>query len=136
MSDLEQKEPGEYCNARKTDGSGYCQHEAGWGTDHSGVGRCKFHGGSTPDQEQGIINDLKDAADDGAIALRLRLKQAREKAEAGEFDDIDWGEIDRHARTVWDRTPDVPNATSKHELENTGDEPLSDVTIDFNNVDT
>ena len=24
------------------------QHEAGWGTDHPGIGSCKFHGGSTP----------------------------------------------------------------------------------------
>ena len=102
MSDLEQKEPGEYCNARKTDGSGYCKHEAGWGTDHSGVGRCKFHGGSTPDQEQGIINDLKDAADDGAVAVKLQLKRMRQKSEAGE--DIDIGDLNRLAKLVFDRT--------------------------------
>ena len=102
MSDLEQKEPGEYCNARKTDGSGYCQHEAGWGTDHSGVGRCKFHGGSTPDQEQGIINDLKDAADDGAVAVKLQLKRMRQKSEAGE--EIDIADLNRLAKLVFDRT--------------------------------
>ena len=102
MSDLEQKEPGEYCNARKTDGSGYCKHEAGWGTDHSGVGRCKFHGGSTPDQEQGIINDLKDAADDGAVAVKLQLKRMRQKSEAGE--EIDIADLNRLAKLVFDRT--------------------------------
>lgn len=26
-----------------------CKHEAGYGTTHKGVGRCKYHGGSTPD---------------------------------------------------------------------------------------
>ena len=130
------KEPDDYCNARKTDGSGYCQQPAGMGTDHLGYGRCKFHGGDSPSGDKAVLNELKDAAKDSAIALRLRLKQAREKAEAGEFDDIDWAEIDRHARTVFDRTPDVPNKTEKREVENTGDEPLSDVTINFDDVDT
>lgn len=36
------------CGARKTDGSGVCSKPPGWGTDHAGVGRCKFHGGSSP----------------------------------------------------------------------------------------
>src|SRR5215471_18422174 len=26
----------------------YCQHRAGWGTNHPGVGRCKLHGGNLP----------------------------------------------------------------------------------------
>ncbi len=29
-------------------GPGLCQHDAGFGTDHPGVGRCKYHGGNTP----------------------------------------------------------------------------------------
>ncbi len=29
-------------------GGGKCTRPAGWGTDHVGVGRCKLHGGSTP----------------------------------------------------------------------------------------
>lgn len=35
------------CGA-KTRSGGPCRHEAGWGTDHPGAGRCKLHGGSTP----------------------------------------------------------------------------------------
>lgn len=35
------------CNARKTDGSGLCRHEAGWRTDHLGTGNCVLHGGGT-----------------------------------------------------------------------------------------
>jgi hypothetical protein len=35
------------CNSRKTDGSGRCRHEAGWGTDHVGEGQCRKHGGNT-----------------------------------------------------------------------------------------
>ena len=114
MSDLDPKEPDDYCNARKTDGSGYCKHEAGWGTDHTGHGRCKFHGGSTQSQETNIINKLEAAADDAAIAYKLRLKHIRQKVEAGEMEDIDWGEVDRMSRTAFDRTGH--GKTEKHEL--------------------
>ena len=112
--DLPPKEPGDKCNARKTDGSGYCQHAAGWGTDHTGVGRCKFHGGSTPDQEKGIINELEDAAEHSAVALRLQLKHLRESLEAGE--DVDPSELNQLAKTVLDRTPSAPNKTETQEV--------------------
>ncbi|GHE33317.1 hypothetical protein GCM10017673_40320 [Streptosporangium violaceochromogenes] len=37
------------CGGRKRDDSGdTCTQPAGWGTDHPGIGRCKLHGGSTP----------------------------------------------------------------------------------------
>ncbi|MEU8199505.1 hypothetical protein AB0C10_37550 [Microbispora amethystogenes] len=37
------------CHGRKRDeGGGYCHRPAGWGTDHPGTGRCKLHGGATP----------------------------------------------------------------------------------------
>lgn len=35
------------CNARITRGEGYCKNQAGYGTNHLGSGRCKFHGGSS-----------------------------------------------------------------------------------------
>lgn len=35
------------CGA-KTRSGGPCRHEAGWGTQHVGVGRCKLHGGAEP----------------------------------------------------------------------------------------
>jgi hypothetical protein len=42
-----QPSPNGYCGA-KTRGSGKpCKHEAGWGTDHFGEGRCKLHGGAS-----------------------------------------------------------------------------------------
>ena len=34
------------CGAKNRSG-GTCQLSAGWGTDHNGVGRCKFHGGKS-----------------------------------------------------------------------------------------
>ena len=35
------------CGARTRKGTP-CRRPAGWGTDHPGVGRCKYHGGATP----------------------------------------------------------------------------------------
>lgn len=40
--DLEKLEPGPH------GGEGYCGQRAGWGTDHQGVGRCKYHNGRPP----------------------------------------------------------------------------------------
>lgn len=42
-----QDEELKYCAAKKRDG-GTCRQRAGYGTAHSGIGRCKYHGGSTP----------------------------------------------------------------------------------------
>jgi hypothetical protein len=43
--------PVKNCGAKKTQG-GICQQPAGLGTDHLGHGRCKFHGGATPNGEK------------------------------------------------------------------------------------
>lgn len=43
------------CGA-KTSSGGSCQQQAGWGTDHIGVGRCKLHGGASPQaQLSGVV---------------------------------------------------------------------------------
>ena len=128
MSDddeLPPKEAGEYCNARKTDGSGYCKHEAGWGTDHPGVGRCKFHGGSTPDQEKNIIEELEDAAGDATTALRLRIKHVRQNVE-DEDADVDWRELNKLAQTILDRAPSAPNKTEDRNVDGDVTHDLSD----------
>lgn len=40
---------GDVCGAQKRDETeDTCQLPAGWGTDHVGQGRCKFHGGASP----------------------------------------------------------------------------------------
>lgn len=41
-----------HCGANKRQGEGTCTRPAGWGTDHAGFGRCKLHGGSTPNQSR------------------------------------------------------------------------------------
>lgn len=120
--DLPPKEPDEHCNARKTDGSGYCQQPAGWGADHD-VGRCKFHGGSTPDQERGLIKQLEDAGKDATAALRLRIKHLRQDVEDPDAE-VDWQELDRVARTILDRAPNAPNKTETHEHTGEGGGPV------------
>lgn len=55
-------EPDTHCNATLTRKKKLCEKEAGWGTWHPGVGRCKLHGGANPDYT--------------AEVERLRAKQA------------------------------------------------------------
>jgi len=43
----------ERCGA-KTRTGGVCRLKAGKGTDHVGLGRCKYHGGSTPTQRKAV----------------------------------------------------------------------------------
>lgn len=42
------------CMAKKKSG-GHCSFVAGWGTDHPGFGRCRIHGGSTPNHQKAAI---------------------------------------------------------------------------------
>jgi hypothetical protein len=46
---------GKHCNARARQTDGYCGRAAGAGTDHVGTGRCKHHGGCTPNQQKHLI---------------------------------------------------------------------------------
>lgn len=45
-TDLPQRVATDVCNA-VTKAGGYCKLKAGYGTDHVGTGRCKFHGGAS-----------------------------------------------------------------------------------------
>lgn len=44
------------CGANKKDGT-KCRAFAGQGTEHKGIGRCRFHGGSTPNHNTHAINE-------------------------------------------------------------------------------
>lgn len=62
------------CNAQKTDGSGdKCSRAAGYGTDHLGWGRCKFHGGATP---AGKIYAAKVEAADRILGFPIEIEPA------------------------------------------------------------
>lgn len=40
------------CGAKRRGTNETCKKPAGWGTDHNGRGRCKYHGGATPSGPQ------------------------------------------------------------------------------------
>jgi hypothetical protein len=42
-------------SGRSSSGPGICQNYAGYGTDHKGFGRCKFHGGATPNHTTSAV---------------------------------------------------------------------------------
>lgn len=131
--EMPMRDPDEYCNARKTDGDGYCKHEAGWGTDHPGRGRCKFHGGSTPNQEKGIIAELEEAAEDASMALRLQIKHVLEDAKDPDTE-VDTQDLVRLAREILDRTPTAPNRAEDVNQTVEGDA-FEAVTVSFADTD-
>lgn len=50
----EQRDQVPLCNARKKNGDS-CRAFAGQGTNHPGTGRCKFHGGATPNHDKRAV---------------------------------------------------------------------------------
>lgn len=50
------------CGAKRRQGGAPCGKPAGWGTDHVGFGRCKMHGGSTPNHLKSVANARAEAA--------------------------------------------------------------------------
>lgn len=81
-------EPTDTCNARARGGpnSGYCQKPAGYGTDHPGYGRCKFHGGATREgsmryarmiRNKEIADLIEEQEDDVALDTVPEIKMLR-----------------------------------------------------------
>lgn len=64
------------CEA-KTRSGGHCQRPAGWGTSHAGVGRCKLHGGATPNHQKAANAEKARAA---VAAFALPVKTTHEDA--------------------------------------------------------
>jgi hypothetical protein len=66
------------CDARTRKGT-FCSHPAGYGTDHLGRGRCRYHGGSTPSQRNHVAQaDGVSVCDhDGKATGTLRLNPLR-----------------------------------------------------------
>jgi hypothetical protein len=48
----------QYCGAKKRQGEGCCMRPAGWGTSHPGTGKCKLHGGGTPNHKTAAKTEL------------------------------------------------------------------------------
>lgn len=58
-----------------------CSLPAGWGTDHVGVGRCKLHGGNTPNHKTAARLKLAELTDP-AIAVLGRILVDQDATEA------------------------------------------------------
>jgi hypothetical protein len=48
----------QYCGAKKRQGEGCCMRPAGWGTSHPGTGKCKLHGGGTPNHKTAAKTEI------------------------------------------------------------------------------
>ncbi len=82
------------CGARKKGGDGCCARPAGWGTDHPGLGKCKLHGGSTPNHQRSAQLELARQAitrlgqqipEDEATPTLIMIGLVRESAGNVEF---------------------------------------------------
>ena len=53
-------DPGKHCGARKSNGDegDLCTRPKGWGTEHRGVGCCKWHAGATPSHNEAARREL------------------------------------------------------------------------------
>jgi hypothetical protein len=64
------------CGAKTRSREGTCKKVAGAGTDHYGIGRCKWHGGSTPThRKQAALQQLRDEL--AAIGAKRQITPAQ-----------------------------------------------------------
>ena len=86
---MAQKKPKTLCGSRGNKTGKPCGRPAGWGTDHSGVGYCKLHGGSSPNgkkyasrltavslAEAMSAEHGRDVSPDEALLEAVRVQQA------------------------------------------------------------
>lgn len=78
-----------YCGGKTRRGTA-CEREAGWGTSHPGAGKCKHHGGATPNGETAAAKEVarREAARFGmgdAEPTDVLLRCVREAAGFTEF---------------------------------------------------
>lgn len=97
---------------------------------------CAVHGGSAPQVKNKAQERLDEMADSTTANLQTRLDEVFDRlddAEGQEYARL-LAEVRKLTTAILDRTGHGP--TEKTEVENTGDEAISEVVIDFNNVDT
>ena len=58
MSEIPFRPPAGTCNARLYRSKNYCDLDAGKGTNHPGMGRCKLHGGNAGGNQDGVDGPL------------------------------------------------------------------------------
>lgn len=71
-----------HCGSRRTKAGGHlCKREKGWGTKHEGIGRCKLHGGNTPNHQRAAEHEQ---ARQAVAVLGLPVETTPEQALADE----------------------------------------------------
>ena len=81
----------------KTRAGGRCARPKGWGTDHAGSGRCKFHGGSSPSgrkaaAKEAALEFVRGAMGAALVASPLDVLQGSV--------DLSWGEVDYYRHEI------------------------------------
>jgi hypothetical protein len=82
----EQRERHAFCGAKKKNGE-LCRNYAGLGTDHVGVGQCKFHLGNAPNNRKAAI---KETARRRAAALEHEALQFGQQITIAPLDALLW----------------------------------------------
>lgn len=107
---------GKICGAEKSGGRGPCLNPAGYGTDHAGYGRCKYHFGSTPALKQSAAREKAQAY---VVAYGLPRDvdpfQALGEEIARTAGHVAWldakiGQMDEAELTQWSQTGQRPSA--------------------------
>ncbi|MCU1677891.1 MAG: hypothetical protein JWM93_2649 [Frankiales bacterium] len=105
---------GEICGAKKRQGEGYCQKQAGWGTESLGVpgARCRLHGGATRTHRAGATmtrarfeagqlgGPMVDLEPHDALVIAFQIKAAQVDFYAGKIAELRADEIAGHPRSV------------------------------------
>lgn len=81
------------CGARTRSGDP-CKNVAGKGTDHLGVGRCKFHGGATPIRHGFYSKVQRETI--GEMLAKLRVRKGVKWSEFWELVEELWEVVTRH----------------------------------------
>lgn len=105
---------GNICGATKRDGSGEeCQLPAGWGTDHTGEGRCKLHGGAG--EGGGAPENNGNAVKHNLHADRGKLYERMDGTKQQRVDALEAALIERY-REFHDRDPDRVDVSDFFEI--------------------
>jgi len=84
-------------NCGASTGDGECELPPGWGTDHVGEGRCRYHGGATEGAGPPENND--NASKHELYANRNKLYERLSEKNQKEVDKIEYDLIERYNRT-------------------------------------
>jgi len=122
------------CGATNNNG-GPCELPAGWGTDHVGEGRCKYHGGKDRDEGGAPEGEANGNYDTGAFAEKIEaddiISAFEDAADADNLSPV-WMRLAGEAFARYERSDDARHlAECRRCLENAGDD---DTTVELGDI--